>query len=99
MSVEDSREKLAKEISTVTWRQLRPHAADNRLFLVAGGLGLIDAGMAIAADDSESVQRWIGSEQLIRPSTEQIRSWEKGAPGFRFLILSPFVVAEILDVE
>ena len=99
MNAEDPREKLAREIAPVTWRQLRPHAADNRLFLVEDGLELLEAGVALASDDGAAVQRWIEAGQLVRPSAEQIRDWESGAPGFRFLILSPFVVAEILGVE
>lgn len=97
MEARDTREKLAAEIGAVTWRQLRAHAADNRLFLVVGGLDLLEAGVALANDDTDAVQGWIASKQLVRPSAEQIRAWEGGAPGFRFLILSPYVLAEILD--
>ena len=96
MSEPELRAKLEAEIAAVTWKLLRPHAADNRLFLVGNGLALLDAALAVAEDDSPTVQRAVDAGQLLRPSAEQIRSWETGSPGFRFVIVSPFVLAEVL---
>jgi hypothetical protein len=96
MSESNLREKLAAEIATVSWQQLREHAAKDRLFIVGGEIALLDAGVALASDDRVAVEAWIESGALARPSKEQIRSFEGSGASFRFLILSPFVLADVL---
>lgn len=96
MSEPSPREKLAAEIATVSWQQLREHAVKDRLFLVGCALALLDAGIALANDDRATVEAWIESGALARPSKEQMRSFESDRGSFRFLILSPFVLAESL---
>jgi hypothetical protein len=99
MESEDPREKIASEIATASWPELRSHAADDRLFLVGDGLSLLDAGVALANDDSTVVQGWIESNQLTRPTEDQMRAWEAASPEFRFAIVSPYVLAEVVEPE
>ena len=96
MSEPNPREKLAAEIATVSWQQLREHSAKDRLFLVGDELALVDAGIALANDDRATVEAWIESGALARPTEAQIRTFETDGGSFRFLILSPFVLAENL---
>ena len=97
MADEDLGQKLASEIAVVTWEDLRPHAEDERLFLVAQSLQLIDAALALARDDTQRVSAWIEAGDIGRPTPEQLTAWAQGTQAFRFLILSPFVLAQLAD--
>lgn len=98
METEDQRTKLAAELATAPWTELRPHAERDQLFLVGEGLELLEAGVALANDEAMRVQGWIEAGQLTRPTAAQLEAWEQASPAFRFLILAPFVVAEPADV-
>lgn len=96
MVADEMRKKLEVDIATVTWQQLRPHAAVDRLFLVGADPGLLEAGVAFATDDTAQVAKWIEEGHVARPSDSQRAQWEETGEGFRFLILSPFVLAEVV---
>lgn len=94
------RAKLAGEIANVPWRDLRPHAARGALFLVADAVGLLEAAVAIARDDTASVETWVGTGQLVRPDTSQLQAWERDTDRpFEHVIVQPFVLARALDVS
>ncbi|TNF33479.1 MAG: DUF2288 family protein [Deltaproteobacteria bacterium] len=96
---DDLREKLAGDIDVTTWRDLRTHAARDRVFLVAPSVPLLDAAVAIGSDDAEKVGAWVASGALTRPTATQLAAWEKTLDKpFDCVILSPYVVAaERLD--
>lgn len=95
MSESDAlRTRLQTEIARVSWRDLRAHAGRGALFLVTGGLGLLEATVAIARDDRTAVEGYLADGKLARPTPEQLAAWEQALDmPFEYLIAQPFVVA------
>ena len=87
-------DKLAAELATVPWRDLRPHAARGALFLVGEAVSVLEAAVAIARDDKRAVEAWVQGGQLARPSEAQLQAWEGDAErAFEHVIVQPFVLA------
>lgn len=92
---ETLRERLCGERAATDWRSLGPHHERQALFLVSGGVDLLDAAVAIAGDDTASVAAWLTQGALARPTDDEAARWD-GEPDttFEFLIVQPYVVAE-----
>lgn len=91
---EDLRARLAQEIHRVGWKPLGPHAKRGGLVLVDPKLDLLEVAVAIAQDDSERVQRWMGAGQLSKPTEAQIEAWQlEGGEQFSVAIVQPYVLA------
>jgi hypothetical protein len=91
----DIKTQLTQELADIEWRDLKPHAMRDGLVVVHENLNLLDVGVAIAKDDVISVQHWISEQLIIKPSPEQLSSWNK-APERQFtaLIVQPFVLIQ-----
>ncbi len=94
MNNKDLKKKLESELAESSWELLKPHQKREAIIVVAGDLDLIDAGIAVALDDSTNISKWMEKGLLHRPSTEQMNEWEKYNLEFDFLILSPFVLIQ-----
>ena len=93
MSVE--KEELAAKIDTADWQALRAHLERGGVVIVDPLLDLAEVGVALAKDDVKSVERWLSSGLIAKPSAQQIQSWdaEKGK-NFLCLIVFPYVLAQ-----
>ena len=93
MSVE--KEELAAKIDTADWQALRAHLERGGVILVDPLLDLVEVGVALAEDDVKSVERWLSSGLISKPSAQQVQNWdaEKGKT-FLCLIVSPYVLAQ-----
>ena len=78
----------------VSWSPLAPHAKRGGLILVDATLDLVDVAVAVAEDDTGSVQRWMQARQLARPTEEQKEKWKTEAEDrFTAIIVQPYVLA------
>jgi hypothetical protein len=85
------REKLSAEINVATWKGLIPDMLTRSLFLVSDDLDLAEVGVQVALDNTAAVKGWIDAGKLVRPTQEQINTWETTGSLFRFIIVQPFV--------
>ncbi len=100
MSAEELRAKLEEEILEASWYALKPHAERGSLILVKQPLSLPDAGLALAYDDSKTVEGWLGEGLLYKPSPALIEAWDKDETmWFSMAIVQPFVLAQELTPE
>lgn len=100
MSAEELRAKLEEEILEATWYALKPHAERGVLILVEQPLALTDAGLALAYDDTPTVEKWLGEGLLYKPSPEHIDNWNNSTnKWFSMSIVQPFVLAQELTKE
>jgi len=90
-------DKLKQECGIVDWRTLKPHYERDAVIIVREGLDIIDAGVQIAADNSDTVGRWIADEALVKPTSKQAGSWERRNPNFRSVVIAPFVLIQMLS--
>ena len=90
----DLRAKLAGDIDVTTWRDLRVHAARDKVLLVAADVALLDVAVALGSDDAGQVPGWIASGAISRPSAAQLTAWERVLDKpFDCVVVSPFVLA------
>ncbi|GAM10923.1 hypothetical protein OR1_03223 [Geobacter sp. OR-1] len=90
-----TQENLSLEIETARWEWLKPHNEREALFAVSPDLDLAHVGERVAADDAVTVERWLASHLLARPTAAQVAEWDKNpATGFSMLIVSPFVLIQ-----
>jgi hypothetical protein len=90
-------EKLKAELMDGTWEDLKEHASRGAVFLVSQDLDLLHVAEKVATDDVSSVSGWLQAGSLIRPSSEQVKSWESApSKSFKFIILQPYVLIQEL---
>lgn len=91
----DLKERLAKDVADVSWKDLQPHAKRDVIIVVKDELALSEVAVAIAEDNSVSVQGWISDRSISKPTTEQLTDWNsKPQKQFTALIVQPFVIVK-----
>lgn len=90
-----SKEEPALTVDEAEWGWLRAHLERGSVIVVSPELDLVEAGLKVAADDIATIQAWIDTEKLAKPSAKQIAAWD-AACGKRFLmlIISPYIFVQ-----
>jgi hypothetical protein len=87
--------ELAQTLDEARWDWLIPHVKRDVVVVVTQELDLLDVGVAIAQDDTLSVQHWISEQLLHKPSPEQLADWNSDqTKRFQALIVQPFVLVK-----
>jgi hypothetical protein len=94
-----TREELALQIDEAEWDWLRAHLERDGIIVVAHGLDLVDAGLRIAENDTDVVQRWVDAGMLGKPLREQLEEWDADrSRRFMTLIVSPFILVQEIPI-
>jgi hypothetical protein len=93
------RTQLTELLDEAELNWLKPHIHKDAVVLVNPGLDLVDVGVAIAQDDAMTVQRWIAEQLIMKPSVDRLAEWNTAPPKFRALIVSPYVLVQVLEVK
>lgn len=95
---DDAAQGLAEQVDVAQWQWLRAHNERGALILVERMLELAEVGERLVADDSATVQAWLSSSLLSKPTAEQVAVWDT-VPGklFSMLVVSPFVLIQEQD--
>jgi hypothetical protein len=98
--MENLREQLAELLDEAELEWLKPHIQKDAVIIVTPHLELLDVGEAIASDNTQSIQHWIGEQLLVKPSTEILDRWNNN-PSQRFhaLIIQPYILVKELVAE
>jgi len=91
--------RLEDTLGPAEWSILKPHSDRNAVFLVLAPLDLLTVGQALEKDDTEKVSAWLQSSLLLRPSSDQIASWNATpSKTFQTLVVAPYVlIQEVLS--
>ena len=93
--MQDLKAELAELVDEAEWEWLIPHAKRDALILVDQSLNLVDVGAALANDDVATVQQWISTQQIYKPSPEQLADWgQDQTRRFNALIVQPYVLVQ-----
>jgi hypothetical protein len=89
------KEKLEQDVADISWKELQPHAKRDAIIVIKDELNLAEVAVAIAEDNTASVQNWIGSQSIAKPSSQELTQWNQ-TPEKQFvaLIVQPFVVVK-----
>jgi hypothetical protein len=89
------KERLKKDVADISWKDLQPHAKRDAIIVVKEELDLPEVAVAIAQDNTASVQKWIGDRSIAKPSSQQLTTWNQTPEKlFVTLIVQPFVVIQ-----
>ncbi len=92
---DELRAHLANEVHRVDWKPLAPHAKRGGLILVDSRLDLVEVALAVARDDSARVKQWMEAQQLLKPTVDQIQSWQdETEERFTIVIVQPYVLVQ-----
>ena len=93
--MQDLRAELAEILDEAAWDWLVPHVKRDVVVVVTQELDLLDVGVAIARDDTVSVQHWISEQLLHKPFPEQLSDWNNDqTKRFQALIVQPYVLVQ-----
>jgi hypothetical protein len=93
---QELRQELTDMIGPAAWHWLKPHAERGALWLVDAQMDLAEVGVAIANDNVQMVQRWLGEQLISKPTPEQMAQWDsEGGHRFNSLIIQPFVLMHL----
>ena len=91
----DLRTELTAAIDEAEWEWLEPHVRRDSVIVVQPGLDLVDVALALADDNTLSVQRWIDESLISKPSPDQVAAWNlRQAKRFNALIVQPYVLVQ-----
>jgi hypothetical protein len=94
----DLRETLLNQLDTCTWGVLEPHFMRDALFLIAHNICIIDVAVAVADDHTDSVQSWLSSGLMKRPTLELVKTWKQNPDKkYQVIIVSPYVLIQELN--
>lgn len=90
------RQELAQQVDQARWEWLRPHQERGALIVVDAMLELADVGERLAMDDAATVQAWLASQMIAKPTPEQLDAWNQQPQLlFSMLVVSPFVLIQV----
>ncbi len=91
--MEDLRAELTEAIDEAEWNWLLPHVKRDSVIVVAADLDIVDVALALANDNTISVQRWISESLISKPSPSQLSDWNQNQDKrFQALIVQPYVL-------
>ncbi|MEQ9621748.1 DUF2288 domain-containing protein [Coleofasciculus chthonoplastes] len=95
--MQDLKAELAQSVDEAAWDWLVPHSLRDVVIVVTPELDILDVGVAIANDDTLSVQSWISHQQLHKPFANQLADWNSDqSKRFQALIVQPYVLVQEL---
>jgi hypothetical protein len=87
------RAQIAETKGDVFWSDLTAHVARDAVIIADAQLDLVDVGMALATNDTRTIEAWIKEGKLQKPSTEDISRWSIMTNlAFTSVIVRPFVL-------
>jgi hypothetical protein len=98
--MENLRAQLTELVDEAELEWLKPHIQKDAVILVVPELDILDVGVAIASDNTQSVQHWIGEQLLVKPSPEILNRWNTNpSQKFQAMIIQPYVLVKELASE
>jgi hypothetical protein len=93
--MEDIRSQLAEILDEAELEWLKPHIQKDVVIIVDPELDLLDVGVAIASDNTQSIQHWIGEQLLVKPSQEILDRWNTHPDRkFQAIIIQPYILVK-----
>lgn len=91
------RDKLRNEVMASYWEDLAAHQARGALLMLVPQLDLLDVAEAMAKDDTARMAAWLKGGALSRVSAAQAEQLaEQGELRFQFVVVQPWVLAQVL---
>lgn len=94
----DIKQRLQKDIASISWQEILPHAKRDAVFVIDERLDLLDVAEAIALDNASVVSNWIAEQLIAKPSNAQLAHWNSHPETqFTTAIVQPFVIIQLVN--
>ena len=90
----DLHAELTSMMGPIQWEWLKPHVQRDAVVIVNENLELAQVGVAIASNNTQTVERWISEQLITKPTAEQITVWSSENKSFTSIIVQPFVLIQ-----
>ena len=91
--------ELEKYMGEVGWDYLKPHFESGALLYLDSSLNLKEVGEALVTDDKSKVDRWLKSGDLVKPSQPHADYWATADEIYRAVVVSPFVLMQLMVAQ
>lgn len=88
------RKELNEQTAQMRWVELERFFASGSVIWVAGELDLVDVGARIAADDKDSVLRWMNAGLVKKITDEQASSWHEQDALLWAAVVKPWILVQ-----
>lgn len=93
-ALDDLRTELTSMMGPVPWEVLKPHVQRDAVVVVHDQLDLVEVGVAIAANQTQTVERWINEQLICKPTAGELIDWNSENKSFTSLIVQPYVLIQ-----
>ena len=85
----------SEQFDDVQWQWLKNQYEQGALILVDRSLELGMVEDRLAADDTRTVQTWLASHLIAKPTAEQVATWDQEPSWpFSMIVVRPFVLIQ-----
>ena len=88
------RSEINEQTAQMRWSELERFFASGSVISVAGELDLIDVGARIAADDKDSVLRWMNAGLLQKVTDQQASDWHAEDTLLWSVVVKPWILVQ-----
>jgi hypothetical protein len=92
--------KIQSEILLAPISDLEPHIERGALLVLDAQIDLAQCAFDISTDNKSAIETLLSKQLLFRADSTQIADWKKAKRFFHFVIVAPFVLAQVfVDLE
>ena len=88
------RTELNLQTAEYPWPELQRQFAAGGVIAVDPEIDLVDVAARIAADDKQSVERWMETKQLSQVLDEQAQQWLDNNAMLRTVVVKPWILVQ-----
>lgn len=89
-----------KQIFKSPWSDIKEHSLRDGLILVSKDLALEVAARAVVENNTETVNSWIESNLVGKPTKDQLEAWNnEESKAFLLFIAQPYVLIQELELQ
>ena len=91
---EDKRSHFEQEMAPISFQELQKFFARGLLITTATHLDLVEVALAVHADDTEQIQRWLQQGDLVRAHDDHAKKWVAELAVLMAVTVAPWVLVQ-----
>lgn len=91
---EDSRSKVNRETSRISWKELQRQFASGMTLAVADDLDLVEVAFQMSEDNAALIGEWMQAGKFGKVSDEQAGAWYERDAQLWAVVVSPWVLVQ-----
>ena len=92
------RAKVNLETSRIAWKELQRFFASGAAIAVSAQLDLVEVALQIAENNQAQVAQWLSAGMIGKVRDEQALAWYEGDADVWAVVISPYVLVQVVVV-